>query len=94
MSPSVSMIDVLYIQVSHHPPISCFHIEHTDWTYWQDFTATSKFRGNYLQIVPLGVAHLTFRTSGNHYTWRKVTTTVRNIIVGKLWVDQVYIAFV
>ncbi|CAB3985242.1 Hypothetical predicted protein [Paramuricea clavata] len=75
-------------QVCHHPPISCFHIEHTDWTYWQDFTATSKFRGNYLQIVPLGVAHLTFRKSGNHYTWRKVTTTVRNIIVGKLWVDQ------
>lgn len=26
--------------------------------------------------------------SGNHYTWRKVTTTVHNIIVGKLWVDQ------
>lgn len=26
--------------------------------------------------------------SGNHYTWTKVTTTVHNIIVGKLWVDQ------
>jgi Oxysterol-binding protein len=26
--------------------------------------------------------------AGNHYTWRKVTTTVHNIIVGKLWVDQ------
>lgn len=26
--------------------------------------------------------------TGNHYTWRKVTTTVHNIIVGKLWVDQ------
>lgn len=25
---------------------------------------------------------------GNHYTWRKVTTTVHNIIVGKLWLDQ------
>lgn len=25
---------------------------------------------------------------GNHYTWRKVTTTVHNIVVGKLWVDQ------
>lgn len=25
---------------------------------------------------------------GNHYTWTKVTTTVHNIIVGKLWVDQ------
>jgi len=26
--------------------------------------------------------------TGTHYTWRKVTTTVHNIIVGKLWVDQ------
>lgn len=26
--------------------------------------------------------------AGNHYTWRNVTTTVHNIIVGKLWVDQ------
>jgi hypothetical protein len=26
--------------------------------------------------------------SGNHYTWRRVTTTVHNIIVGKLWIDH------
>ncbi|XP_046841435.1 oxysterol-binding protein 1-like isoform X2 [Xenia sp. Carnegie-2017] len=75
-------------QVSHHPPITCFHIEHPDWTYWQDFTANGKFRGNYVQVVPLGVAHLTFCASGSHYTWRKVNTNVHNIIVGKLWVDQ------
>lgn len=29
-----------------------------------------------------------FSVLENHYTWRKVTTTVHNIIVGKLWVDQ------
>ena len=34
------------------------------------------------------MAHLLFKNSGNHYTWRKVTTTVHNIIVGKLWVDH------
>lgn len=27
-------------------------------------------------------------SSGNTYSWRKVTTTVHNIIVGKLWVDN------
>lgn len=36
----------------------------------------------------VGIAHLVFKKSGNHYTWRKVTTTVHNIIVGKLWVDN------
>lgn len=25
---------------------------------------------------------------GNHYTWRKVSTTVHNMIVGKLWLDN------
>ncbi|EDO44125.1 predicted protein [Nematostella vectensis] len=75
-------------QVSHHPPASAFHAEHKDWIFWQEFSATSKFRGKYLQIIPQGIAHLKFIKSGNHYTWRKVTTTVHNIIVGKLWIDQ------
>ena len=36
-----------------------------------------------------GTIHCIFHSSGNHYTWKKVTTTVHNIIVGKLWIDQV-----
>lgn len=39
--------------------------------------------------VPAGAIHLEFHSSGNHYVWRKVTSTVHNIIVGKLWIDQV-----
>ncbi|XP_073416978.1 oxysterol-binding protein 1-like [Dendrobates tinctorius] len=38
--------------------------------------------------MPLGTIHCIFNNSGNHYTWKKVTTTVHNIIVGKLWIDQ------
>ncbi|XP_050409853.1 oxysterol-binding protein 1 isoform X2 [Patella vulgata] len=75
-------------QVSHHPPALAMHTEGRGWTCWQEFTMTSKFRGKYLQIIPLGIAHLIFHKTGNHYTWRKVTTTVHNIIVGKLWVDN------
>ncbi|XP_059487348.1 oxysterol-binding protein 1-like isoform X2 [Neocloeon triangulifer] len=75
-------------QVSHHPPMVAQYGEGLGWRCWQEFTMASKFRGKYLQVVPLGTAHLEFLSSGNHYTWRKVTTTVHNIIVGKLWVDQ------
>ncbi|XP_002735155.1 oxysterol-binding protein 1-like [Saccoglossus kowalevskii] len=75
-------------QVSHHPPAAALHCESKEWECWQEFTMTSKFRGKYLLIIPQGIAHLRFKKSGNHYTWRKVTTTVHNIIVGKLWVDQ------
>ena len=48
----------------------------------------SKFRGKYLSVIPVDITHLEFKNSGNHYTWKKVTTTVNNIIVGKLWVDN------
>ncbi|XP_022252408.1 oxysterol-binding protein 1-like [Limulus polyphemus] len=75
-------------QVSHHPPMLAQHCEGKGWTCWQEFSMSSKFRGKYLQIIPLGIAHLVFTSTGHHYTWRKVTTTVHNIIVGKLWVDH------
>ena len=48
----------------------------------------SKFKGKYLEVEPLGIAHLVFTKSGNHYTWRKVKTVVHNIVIGKLWIDQ------
>ncbi|XP_026284564.1 oxysterol-binding protein 1 isoform X2 [Frankliniella occidentalis] len=75
-------------QVSHHPPMAAQYCEGRGWRVFQEVTVTSKFRGKYFQIIPLGTSHLEFDSSGNHYTWRNVTTTVHNIIVGKLWVDQ------
>ncbi|KAJ3651169.1 hypothetical protein Zmor_017225 [Zophobas morio] len=74
-------------QVSHHPPIVAQYCEGRGWKCWQEFTMTSKFRGKYLQIIPLGTAQVEF-DNGNKFSWRKVTTTIHNIIVGKLWVDQ------
>ncbi|XP_041952951.1 oxysterol-binding protein 1 isoform X2 [Alosa sapidissima] len=76
-------------QVSHHPPAAAHHaISDRGWTLRQEITLASKFRGKYLSIMPLGSIHCIFEKSENHYTWKKVTTTVHNIIVGKLWIDQ------
>lgn len=75
-------------QVSHHPPMAAQFCEGRGWKCWQEFTMTSKFRGKYIQVVPLGNSHVEFTESGRKFTWRKVTTTVHNIIVGKLWVDN------
>lgn len=48
--------------------------------------------GNYddecWSFFKIGIVHLVFPRSGNHYTWHKVMTTVHNIIVGQLWVDN------
>uniref|UniRef100_A0A672HR29 Oxysterol-binding protein n=1 Tax=Salarias fasciatus TaxID=181472 RepID=A0A672HR29_SALFA len=76
-------------QVSHHPPAAAHHaISEKGWTLRQEITLASKFRGKYLSIMPLGSIQCIFDKSENHYSWKKVTTTVHNIIVGKLWIDQ------
>uniref|UniRef100_A0A8C1PB39 Oxysterol-binding protein n=1 Tax=Cyprinus carpio TaxID=7962 RepID=A0A8C1PB39_CYPCA len=76
-------------QVSHHPPAAAHHaISERGWTLRQEIALASKFRGKYLSIMPLGSIHCIFEKSTHHYTWKKVTTTVHNIIVGKLWIDQ------
>ena len=44
----------------------------------------------YLSWLPCtGTAHLVFHSTGHHYTWSKVFTYIHNIIIGKLWIDQV-----
>lgn len=75
-------------QVCHHPPIAALHVESDEWLSWGEWCITSKFRGKYLQVLPQGVTHLLFKRTGTHYTWRRVTTTVHNIVVGKLWLDH------
>ncbi|KAK0148222.1 Oxysterol-binding protein 2 [Merluccius polli] len=76
-------------QVSHHPPAAAHHVSsERGWTLWQDIAIDSKFRGKYISVMPLGCIHLEFHSSGHHYVWSKVTSTVHNIIVGKLWIDQ------
>lgn len=53
------------LQVSHHPPIVAQYVEGmSGWHSWQEFSMSSKFRGKYLQIIPLGIAHLKFLVSG------------------------------
>uniref|UniRef100_A0A0K0DF58 Oxysterol-binding protein n=1 Tax=Angiostrongylus cantonensis TaxID=6313 RepID=A0A0K0DF58_ANGCA len=75
-------------QVSHHPPAAAHHAEGSGWVMYQDFTMTSRFRGKYLSVIPVGYTHIYFPGTKNHYSYRKVTTTVHNIIVGKLWIDN------
>ncbi|KFO23654.1 Oxysterol-binding protein 2 [Fukomys damarensis] len=76
-------------QVSHHPPSAAHYaFSKNGWSLWQEITIASKFRGKYISIMPLGAIHLEFQATGNHYVWRKSTSTVHNIIVGKLWIDQ------
>ncbi|KAI8817986.1 Oxysterol-binding protein-domain-containing protein [Fimicolochytrium jonesii] len=85
-------------QVCHHPPISACHCESPEYTFWTEVNVKSKFYGKSLTVQPMGICHvrLPVYTPGSadvqeteHYTWKKVTTNVNNVIVGKLWMDHV-----
>uniref|UniRef100_A0A8D8R439 Oxysterol-binding protein n=1 Tax=Cacopsylla melanoneura TaxID=428564 RepID=A0A8D8R439_9HEMI len=75
-------------QVSHHPPIAAQHVEGRGWKAWQDLAVHSKFRGKYIQVTPAGKFNLVFTKTNQHYVWNRVQSTVHNVIVGNLWVDQ------
>ncbi|VDP03473.1 unnamed protein product, partial [Heligmosomoides polygyrus] len=59
-------------QVSHHPPAVAHHAEGNGWVMYQDFSMTSRFRGKYLSVIPVGSTHVYFPGSKNHYSYKKV----------------------
>ena len=51
------------------------HCEASDgsWKCWEEVAVSCKFRGKYLEVCPLGVIHVFFPGSENHYTFPKVS---------------------
>eukprot|EP00042_Codosiga_hollandica_P027819 m.141329 g.141329 ORF g.141329 m.141329 type:complete len:466 (-) comp52597_c0_seq9:364-1761(-) len=77
-------------QVLHHPPVSATHTESRNgWTYRQEYRADTKFsiRGT-LKVIPRGVCQVHLLKTDETFTWCKPATTVHNMIIGKIWVDQ------
>ncbi|KAF0990884.1 hypothetical protein HZS_865, partial [Henneguya salminicola] len=79
---------VICEQVSHHPPVCALHVEGDGWTMWETFNVKSKFMAKYLEIQPQGLSQLVFTRTGFRYSWNKVITSVNNIVIGTLWIDQ------
>ncbi|XP_067049202.1 oxysterol-binding protein 1-like [Acropora muricata] len=75
-------------QVSHHPPISALHAESDHWIFWQEYRLETRFRGQFFKAIPTGMCHVKFKSDGQHFSWKKPVTTVHNILVGGLFVDQ------
>ncbi|KAI3761078.1 hypothetical protein L1987_51485 [Smallanthus sonchifolius] len=74
-------------KVSHHPMIVACHCEGTGWKFWGDSNLKSKFWGRSIQVDPVGVLTLKF-DDGEVFQWSKVTTSIYNLILGKLYCDH------
>ncbi|KAJ7957107.1 Oxysterol-binding protein [Quillaja saponaria] len=74
-------------KVSHHPMIVACHCEGRGWKFWGDSNLKSKFWGRSIQLDPVGVLTLEF-DDGEIFQWSKVTTSIYNLILGKLYCDH------
>ncbi|ESR47362.1 Oxysterol-binding protein-related protein 1C [Citrus sinensis] len=74
-------------KVSHHPMIVACHCQGTGWKFWGDSNLKSKFWGRSIQLDPVGVLTLEF-DDGEVFQWSKVTSSIYNLILGKLYCDH------
>ncbi|PIN04651.1 Oxysterol-binding protein [Handroanthus impetiginosus] len=74
-------------KVSHHPTIVACHCEGTGWRFYGDSNLRSKFWGRSIQLDPVGTLTIEF-DDGEVFQWSKVTTSIYNLILGKLYCDQ------
>ncbi|TKY73762.1 Oxysterol-binding protein-related protein 1C [Spatholobus suberectus] len=74
-------------KVSHHPMIVACHCEGSGWKFWGDSNLKSKFWGRSIQLDPVGILTIEFE-DGEVFHWSKVTTSIYNLILGKLYCDH------
>lgn len=83
-------VKIVCEQVSHHPPVSAFHAESDHFQIYGSIYPKLKFWGKSIEIKPEGTTILKLKKSGEIFSWKTVNCCVHNIIVGKLWIEQVY----
>ncbi|KAG6466615.1 hypothetical protein ZIOFF_075585 [Zingiber officinale] len=74
-------------KVSHHPMVVACHCEGRGWKFWGDSNLKGKFWGRSIQLDPIGILTLQFE-DGETFQWSKVTTSIYNIIIGKIYCDH------
>ncbi|KAF8032842.1 hypothetical protein BT93_D1660 [Corymbia citriodora subsp. variegata] len=74
-------------KVSHHPTLIACHCEGRGWKFWADSNLRTKFWGQSIQLDPVGVLTLEF-DDGEIFQWNKVTTSINNLIIGKVYCDH------
>ncbi|KAK9716413.1 hypothetical protein RND81_06G231200 [Saponaria officinalis] len=74
-------------KVSHHPTLIACHCEGRGWKFWADSNIKSRFWGQSIQLDPVGLLTLEFE-DGEIFQWSKVTTSIHNLIIGKIYCDH------
>lgn len=74
-------------KVSHHPTLIACHCQGRGWKFWGDSNLRTKFWGTSIHLDPVGTLTLEF-ADGEVFQWSKVTTTIGNLILGKVYLHH------
>mmetsp|Transcript_16113 Transcript_16113/g.17907 ORF Transcript_16113/g.17907 Transcript_16113/m.17907 type:complete len:557 (+) Transcript_16113:17-1687(+) len=75
-------------QVSHHPPVTAFHADSADWTYFGHAGVDSKFWGRSMEVYPKNEITIILKNWEDEYCWNRVTTVINNLLFGSKWLDH------
>lgn len=76
-------------QVCHHPPILAqFCDSKNGWKCSQEFSLQSSFTGKHISAIPMGYSRIEFPSTGTSYSFNRPVTSVHNLIIGKLYIEQ------
>lgn len=81
-------IRIVCEQVSHHPPVSAFHVDSELFSFHGSINPKLKFWGKSVEVTPKGVVTLFLKKHNEVYSWHNVNCCVHNIIVGKIWIEH------
>ncbi len=66
----------------------CLKNDYPMYEFWQDFRVKSKFWGKSIEFIPYGNCYLKFNNTGEVFTWKKVTSSIHNVIGGTPWAEH------
>jgi hypothetical protein len=77
-------------QVSHHPPISAYYAEGDAFTLYSNTNSKSNLRiTGYFEFQPSALTYVNFSNFNEVITYTKPKTIVKNLIMGKMYIDTV-----
>jgi len=75
-------------QVSHHPPITALHCVSPEFEFYGSLEPKTKFKGSYMLVHCNGSLQVKLLNWNEEYSWTKPNTTVHNIIMGQIYIDN------
>ncbi|KAK3759173.1 hypothetical protein RRG08_028133 [Elysia crispata] len=74
-------------QVSHHPPVTAFHVEGPGYEFHGSIMPGLSFWGKSVDVTPKGTLVVDLKKYNETYSWQNIHCFIHNILMGELWME-------